>query len=159
MSTKKVCIGGTFDPLHDGHRKLIKKAFDVAGPEGEVTIGMTSDKFAALHHNYKPKKLEVRKNQIREFIERLYPEKRKARFVTLNDPWGPALEGDLDAIVVSPGTFERAKELNRLREKKGKKPLGIIKISYVLAEDGKPISSTRICKGEIDKQGKQKRAT
>ncbi|MDD1730278.1 MAG: adenylyltransferase/cytidyltransferase family protein, partial [Methanospirillum sp.] len=42
----KVMVGGTFDPLHDGHRFLISRAFDIAGPEGSVTIGLSSDAFA-----------------------------------------------------------------------------------------------------------------
>lgn len=42
----KVMVGGTFDPLHDGHRFLISRAFELAGPEGTVTIGLTSDQFA-----------------------------------------------------------------------------------------------------------------
>jgi len=44
--------------------------------------------------------------------------------------------------------------LNEERKKTGKKSLKIIKINFVLAEDGKPISDSRILKGEIDRQGK-----
>ena len=37
----KVCIGGTFNILHKGHRILIDKAFETAGKNGTVFIGIT----------------------------------------------------------------------------------------------------------------------
>ena len=36
-------VGGTFDPLHDGHKRLLTRSFELAGPEGHVVIGLTSD--------------------------------------------------------------------------------------------------------------------
>lgn len=38
----KVAVGGTFQYLHDGHARLIEKAFEIAG-SGKVYIGLTSD--------------------------------------------------------------------------------------------------------------------
>ena len=38
----KVAVGGTFQYFHDGHTKLIEKAFELA-EDGKVHIGLTSD--------------------------------------------------------------------------------------------------------------------
>jgi pantetheine-phosphate adenylyltransferase len=56
--------------------------------------------------------------------------------------------------VVSDETRPGALEINETRKKNGLKTLEIISIPLVLADDQKPISSTRIKKGEIDKEGR-----
>ncbi|HIP62584.1 MAG TPA: phosphopantetheine adenylyltransferase, partial [Archaeoglobus profundus] len=64
------------------------------------------------------------------------------------------LEIDFDYIVVSPETYPVALMINKKREELGKRPIKIVKVDFVLAEDGKPISSTRIKNGEIDRYGR-----
>jgi pantetheine-phosphate adenylyltransferase len=72
----------------------------------------------------------------------------------LEDPYGPTLYADdIEAIIVSEETKPTALQINKERIKKGLKPLDIITMTMVLSEDGKPISSTRIRKGEIDVKG------
>ncbi len=48
-------VGGTFDPLHDGHKRLLTRSFELAGPDGYVVIGLTSDSFASRkNHPIRP---------------------------------------------------------------------------------------------------------
>jgi len=78
----------------------------------------------------------------------------RAEIVPLNDPFGPTIENDeLEGIVVSEETEATAEIINKKRVDKGRKPLLIFVITMVLADDGKPISSTRIRKQEVDRYG------
>ncbi len=40
-------VGGTFESLHDGHKRLLTRWFELPGPDGPVVIGLTSDSFAS----------------------------------------------------------------------------------------------------------------
>ena len=145
----KVCLGGTFDILHEGHKKLIDKAFKIAGKNGFVFIGLTTNK---ITKRKKIGKIKDRQKKLEDYlIKKGYF--NQALIKPISNKYGPSIVGHFDAIIVSPETCETAEEINSKRTKKGKKPLKIIKIPFVLAQDGKPISSTRILKGEIDENG------
>ncbi len=143
---RKVALGGTFDKFHEGHRKLIAKAFSIGQ---EVLIGVTSDEFAGSKGNIEPCK--VRMSKLKSVLNNFNGKYYIAR---LDEPYGPTVYADnIDAIVVSEETEPTALQINDERSKKGLKPLDIITIKMLLAEDGKPISSTRIREGEIDVKG------
>jgi pantetheine-phosphate adenylyltransferase len=147
----KVMVGGTFDPLHDGHRSLLNRSFELAGNKGQVVIGLTTDPFASRKtHPTRP--FDTRK---KELIDHISGQNSTADWVVepLNDRFGSALDADFDAIVVSEETLPVAMEINRLRRERGKKKVDIHQITCVLAEDGHWISSTRIWRGEIDVHG------
>jgi pantetheine-phosphate adenylyltransferase len=137
----KVMVGGTFDPLHDGHMSLLSRSFELAGRDGEVVLGLTTDQFASRKlHRIRP--FDDRKKELIDIIE------------PLGDQYGSALDADFDAIVVSEETLPVAMEINKLRRERGKKKVDIHQITCVLAEDGRWISSTRIWRGEIDVHGR-----
>jgi pantetheine-phosphate adenylyltransferase len=72
----------------------------------------------------------------------------------LHDAYGVTLsKGSINALVVSRETEKTAKEINKKREAKGSEPLNIIVIDMVPAYNSKPISTTRIRHGEIDREG------
>ncbi|MGA2919109.1 phosphopantetheine adenylyltransferase [Methanoregula sp.] len=147
----KVMVGGTFDPLHDGHRQLLGRSFELAGPAGHVVIGLTTDQFASRKvHPIRP--FAVRKADLETAITAMGYKVLWA-IEPLNDRYGSAIESDFDAIVVSEETLPAAVDINRIRRETGRRKVDIHQISCVLAEDGRWISSTRIYRGEIDIHG------
>ena len=146
----KVCIGGTFDIIHKGHKLLISKAFEIANENGSVFIGITSDNL--IKNKKETKSFNSRKKSVKEFLEKKET-LDKVIIKKINDKFGPTVDEDFDAIIVSPETVKTAEEINKIRKNKGKKPIKIVKIPFVLADDGKRISSTRIRNSEIDTEG------
>ncbi len=145
----RVVVGGTFYPLHDGHKALLKKACELSNGGG-LFIGLTSDKMAKSK-SHKVDDYRTRYDAIMKFIA---SQGIKPEIIKLDDPYGPTLYEDFDYIVVSPETNPNALKINEIRREKGLKPIEIVLVDYVLADDGLPISSTRISRGEIDEHGK-----
>ncbi|MHA1266447.1 MAG: phosphopantetheine adenylyltransferase [Candidatus Helarchaeota archaeon] len=149
---KLVGVAGTFGPLHKGHTILLKKAFEV----GEyVLIALTTEQM--LHRKELSAKIpsyEHRKRNLERFLEQ---EGYRGRYeiIPLNDPFGVAITlKEQEGIVTSEETRDGAEKINQIRKQRGLKPLVIFTIPLVLAEDGKPISSTRIRRQEITSNGK-----
>ncbi|MCU4799228.1 phosphopantetheine adenylyltransferase [Halobacteria archaeon HArc-gm2] len=148
----KVALGGTFDPLHDGHRALFERAFEL----GDVTVGLTSDDLApktrrADRHvrSFEDRKRDI-ENELRSFAAEYDREFEVRR---LDEPTGIATEAQFDALVVSPETETGGKRINEIRRERGHDPLEIEVVPHVHADDGDIISSTRIVRGEIDEHG------
>jgi len=143
----KVALGGTFDPLHEGHKRLIRKAFSISK---DVVFGVTSDDMARKRlRNVLP--CSVRAKNLKEYVKRVYGV--EPRIEIIEDCYGKTLEEDYDYLIVSPETYENAKRINKKRIEIGKKPITIVVVDFVLAYDKKPISATRIKDGEIDRFG------
>jgi pantetheine-phosphate adenylyltransferase len=153
----KVATGGTFDKLHAGHRRLLDKSFEVGD---QVVIGLTSDEFARRE---KGKKALVRSYRdraaaLKAYLRRTYPGRRYT-VAKLDDYFGPGIaRAGVEALVASPETGKRIELANRLRAERGFPPLRLVVIDWVTAEDGQPISSTRIRGGEIDEEGRMLRS-
>ena len=141
----KVAVGGTFDKFHDGHKKLLSTAFEIGE---KVEIGVTSDAFGGLKGNIDS--CEERIGNLNSF----FSDKRNFVVLPLDDPYGHTIsDSEFDAIVVSEETEPTAVEINKIRTSKGMDPIDIVVVSFVLAYDGTPISSTRIRSGEINQKG------
>lgn len=149
---KKVIVGGTFDELHKGHKALLKKALEVGD---FVIIGLSTDNLARkLKKDHEVAPYEERLRELQEFLKE-QEMLSKARIVPLKTPYGITLsKGCADVLVVSRETEARAKEINEKRKAKGLPPLHLIVIEMVKAENHSPISTTRIKRKEIDKEGR-----
>lgn len=147
-----VALGGTFDPVHDGHVELFERAFEL----GDVTVGLTSDELApkTRHVERYVRSFEQRERDLRRELAPLAERYgRSFEIRTLEEPTGIATEPEFDALVVSPETVEGGERINRIREERGFDPLRIEVVEHLTAEDGERISSTRIVSGEIDRHG------
>ncbi|QLG62479.1 phosphopantetheine adenylyltransferase [Halorarum salinum] len=147
-----VALGGTFDPIHDGHRVLFERAFEL----GDVTVGLTSDELAprTRHEDRWVRPFDERKRDLEAELEPLAEQYgRRFEVRELTEPTGIATEPEFDALVVSPETRDGGERINDIRTERGHDPLRIEVVEHLAAEDGDRISSTRIVRGEIDEHG------
>ncbi len=148
-----VATGGTFDVIHIGHLALLSKAFQVGK---KVIIGVSSDAFVRVNKGNKKliHSYEQRVSNLKAKIEDTFGNV-SYEISKLDDVYGPTvLYGYVDAIVSSTETAVNGHLINEIRSKKGLKSLNIISVNMIQAEDGYPVSSTRIRNGEIDSSGK-----
>jgi cytidyltransferase-like protein len=131
----KVALGGTFDRLHEGHKKLLEKAVEICSCE--LIVGITTPillnnkKYAELIEPY-----EIREGNVLKYLMQLHP-KCKLRLVPLVDSAGPtSTEADIEAIVVSEETKDSASQINQVRKEKGYSTLTIIAISCINNQPG-----------------------
>ncbi|MEM4377665.1 MAG: pantetheine-phosphate adenylyltransferase [Candidatus Nitrosotenuis sp.] len=147
---KVVATGGTFDVIHQGHIALLDESFSISE---KVIIGLTSDELAkkkgkTLWHNY-----SQRFNSLEQLIKKKFPRKHYIISKLENDFGPAAIEGDVEALVVSGETAYQGDVLNELRRQKNLPSVKVVVVPLVLAKDGKRISSTRIRNSEIDAEG------
>eukprot|EP00947_MAST-08B_sp_MAST-8B-sp1_P004487 g4487.t1 len=135
---RKVVLGGTFDHMHNGHKKLLFVSASVCSEE--LTIGITSD---AMLSKKKGKELiepiDKRKESVRDFLVTFKPS-LAVNLVTIDDPFGPSIVvPDLEAIVVSTETLRGGQMVNDRRIAAGLKPLAIVATKR---QDSSTLSST-----------------
>lgn len=142
-----IVLGGTFDQLHNGHRKLITFSaiqctktltigiyilyfhfFIISTNHIKyIIIGVTSDEMLSKKNNasqitsFKNRKLYVNK-----FLKFIKPN-LNTNIIEIFDPFGPTIsDPDLEAIVVSSETLNGAIKINKIRKEKGFNKLAIL---------------------------------
>ena len=119
-----VVLGGTFDHLHLGHKLLLSCAlYYVQGQSpAKIVIGLTTDQYLAMknkHWSGYIQPYDHRREQLLSFIRSL-DDHVEVQIEPLSDSYGPALNANLDAIVVSEETSSGADDVNRMRKSLGK---------------------------------------
>lgn len=140
-------VAGTFDVLHDGHRRLLERAFQSGDT---VYVGITSDRMASQsREDYIP--LYLRKKALCSYLDTLGP----YRIFEIDDMYGPSeMMDDVDVLVVSEETGANGEKVNERRIERGLKPMRIEVVPLVMSCNGNKISSSEILAGEYSRSGK-----
>jgi len=154
----RVCVGGTFNVLHAGHTKLLRKAIEIGD---FILVGLTTDDFANKQRvdlysgRVTVKSYECRERKLACFLEKELKDTGKTFQISpLSDPHGAAVQReDLDAIVVTRETEGAADTINEIRAGKGYGPLKVEVIPYILAWNMQPISASKVHLDRIDTEG------
>ncbi|MFB6147438.1 MAG: pantetheine-phosphate adenylyltransferase, partial [Candidatus Nanohaloarchaea archaeon] len=146
----RVIVGGSWRFLHAGHRYLLLRALELGE---KADIGVTSDRMLEEKLGREPgEKFERRKERVENFV---YGHPQATRVIEIDDVYGNAVE-EGDCLLVTPETQPNADRINRKREEMGKETLDIEVMEKLEAADGDPVSSTRVDRGDIDRDGRKK---
>jgi inosine/xanthosine triphosphatase len=149
---KPAILGGTFDPLHDGHKALFSKAFELSE---YLLIGLTSDEMAGMYRQRTVTDFTKRKRKLAQYLKSTYP-KIRFEIKKMDEVFNiPIIKNISDGfLIVSEGKLKIAENINKIRKQEGIRQFKIVTVPYVLAVDGLPIKATRIHEGAIDIHGK-----
>jgi len=131
---------------------LLAKAFEIGD---QVTVGLASDEF--VNRMAKPHITASYKERMKELESFLSDQGllQRAKVIPIDDACGALLLSNslIEALVVSKETESTALRINEKRTKKGLPVLTIVTIGMVPSENHNAISTTRIRRGEIDREG------
>lgn len=148
MARRVAAAGGTFDPLHGGHERLLRRALQESD---HLVVGLATDSLAA-RRGKSPSPYPERRRALAAMLSALGG---SWEIAALDDEFGPAvLGGHVDALVVSEETAGAGARLNALRAARGLSPVEVVVVPMLRAADGGLVSSTRVRRGEISADGK-----
>lgn len=140
-------VAGTFDILHDGHRALLRRAFEVGD---DVAVGITSDEMAAIGRNM-ILPLELRISSLRSFLSGM---SKPWEIFIIDDIHGPKdLMDSVGVLVLTEETLPNGKRINEDRRSRGVPPLEFSVVPLVMADDGEKICSRAILEGRYGRNG------
>jgi len=122
---KVVAMGGTFDRLHNGHKKLLTLAASVC--TDRLIVGVMGDELLKGKKNaLLIASFADRKKAVLRFLTQVKPA-QTVELVELTDPFGPTItDASVEAIVVSSETLSGATRINSIRGEKAMDPLHVL---------------------------------
>lgn len=147
----RVCVGGTFEPLHAGHKAMLRAAVNGAT---ELFIGFTASGLQ-LRPDRAVSYWPVRARVVETVLRNELGYTGVLRMAPLLDPDGPAATDPFDRIVVSPETIPGAESINKKRKRNRLKALEVVVVPHVVAQDLLPVSGTAVYAGLIDVEGRR----
>ncbi len=147
-----IVAAGSWDHFHAGHKQFLTTAFEKARL---VSVGITADEMIGKKPLSRSiESFDTRKREVEEFL-RVKGFQYRSKLVKLTDIFGPAIsDQSMEVLLVTQKTFSGGEEVNQKRQQMGLAPLSLIKVNLKKAQDGKEISSERIRRGEINREGK-----
>ena len=144
----KAMLAGTFNLIHDGHKALIERAFELSD---QVVIGLTTDKFAsATRKRINP--FYLRMKSLVLFLDGI---RKCAEIIPISDQFGPALTMEKGYLVVSRETEKNALAINKKRMANGLEPMVISVIEMVKSPAGVELHASRMLSGEYSRTGEK----
>lgn len=139
-------VAGTFDVLHDGHRALLRRAFEVGD---RVLVGITSDRMASESREVSVP-IHIRRTELESYLSELGDH----TIFEIDDIYGPdEMMDGVDVLVVSEETLPNGRRINERRVSRGIPPLELSVVPLVNSDDGSKISSSAILRGEYGRSG------
>ena len=141
-------VAGTFDVLHDGHKALLRRAFEVGDV---VMVGITSDSMASGSRGVSVP-MHIRRAELEAFLSDM----GEHRIFEIDDIYGPdEIMDSVDVLVVSEETMDNGRRVNERRASRGLKTMELSVVPLVMSDDGGKISSSAILRGEYGRTGRR----
>mmetsp|Transcript_34084 Transcript_34084/g.69699 ORF Transcript_34084/g.69699 Transcript_34084/m.69699 type:complete len:360 (-) Transcript_34084:53-1132(-) len=121
---KRIAVGGTFDRLHVGHKKLLSAAAAITSES--VIVGITTPELTLHKSDAKSiQSFETRVSFVKAFLGNVRPG-LQVDVMGLADDASPAVsDPSLDGLVVSSETLGAARAINEERGRRGFEPLTV----------------------------------
>ncbi|KAG9457101.1 hypothetical protein H6P81_001609 [Aristolochia fimbriata] len=147
-----VVLGGTFDRLHDGHRKLLEASANLA--RDKIVVGVCTGPMLAkkeLADIIQP--IETRMKAVEDYIKSIKPG-LTVHVEPITDPYGPSIVDDkLDAIIVSKETLGGGLSVNKKRAERGLAELQVEVVDLLLeGANHEKLSSSALRRAEAEKE-------